>query len=162
MKKLPVSFSQIDKTVAPNLVRTDLRAGAARFSLRELGYCPYFLDYRLIDDNKNLLDIDNTQIFPLLQYLEGIYYALQVIERCAEQGKTECNVLFLLANKEFSYYLVSGETSFFDTFRKNLSWFVGQSACKTDMKVTIYFYPFGYGQDFYDQPYDETGPVLMR
>jgi|SRR5579859_3692763 len=155
MNQLTISLQDIDGEVASRLVRSDLRAGAARFSLRDIGYTPHLLDYQ------NMLSLDHTKVFPLLQFLEGIYYALQIVEDSVNRGKKECSIVFLLPNKEFTYYLVGEEKPFFDTFRNVLTWFIQQKYSQ-NLSITIYFYPFAYGNSFYDQPFEEAGPSISN
>lgn len=162
LNQLPFTIDQIDPMLADLIIRTDLREGAARYSLHQLGYNPLFLEISSTRVGKKLVDADSTQIFPLLQYLEGIYYALRIIEDCAQKGN-ECSVVFLLPNKEFTYYMVPGESAPFETFRKNICSLLARqkSYCKIP-KVKIYFYPFSYGHGFYDQPFDDSGPCIKK
>ncbi len=157
---LTFKIDSIDQTIADLLVRKDLRQGAARFSLKELGYNPLFLNYVSQTLGKNLLEADHTQVFPLLQYLEGIYYALKIVDQCAMAGAKECTIVFLLPNKEFTYYMVPGEKEPFDTFKRNIHAMLLKQGLRRNMQtVNIYFFPFSYGQDFYDAPFEEKGPL---
>lgn len=160
MHQLLYSCAMVDKTIPDQLIKEGLRPGSAQFSLREIGYYPCFLDYSVKKMGKNILDCDNTQVFAFLQYIEGIYYTLKIIDHCITKGEKECNIVFLLPNKEFTYYLVPGELLFFDTFRRHIEWFANQHMLRKNLKITIYFYPFAYGNTFYEQPYTQMGPVI--
>lgn len=163
LSKLPFTIDTIDPLIADLLIRKDLRSGAARFSLRQLGYKPQFLDTWSEKLQQNLLDIDNTQLFPLLQYLEGIYYALKIVERFMQTNNDECNIVFLLPNKEFTYYMIPGEMKLFETFKRNISSFIlKQNSLQLVPKIKIYFYPFNYGKGFYDQPFEELGESISN
>ena len=142
-----------------SLIRNDLRTNAAHFTLREIGYTVPLLNYYSCEHKKNLLDLDQTQIFSLLQYLEAIYYTLIIIDNDIAQEKQNSTIVFLLPNKEFTYYLVENEKHFFQTFTENLLWFLKKKN-REHIKVTLCFYPFSYGNSFYDQPYEEGGPVI--
>jgi len=145
------------------LVRKDIRCKKARFSLRQLGYQPTFLDSWSNKLEQNLLDADHTQIFPLLQFLEGVYYALTIIEDAAKKGLKECNIVFLLPNKEFTYYMAAAQEKPFATFKRTISSFVRKdSSLQKISNINIYFYPFSYGKDFYDQPFEQKGPALSN
>lgn len=160
---LSFSIQDINPTLANLLVRKVLRSGAARFSLRELGYQPQFLNSWSENMQQNLLDIENTQIFPLLQYLEGIYYVLKIVDHCLDQNNEECNIVFLLANKEFTYYMIEGEKSPFETFRCSIESFILKLSLYQHVpKINIYFYPFSYGKGFYDQSFEEQGPAVTN
>lgn len=160
LNQLPFKIDSFDKTIADLLVRKDLRSGAARFSLAELGYTPSFLNYQSPTIGENLLEADHTQIFPLLQYLEGIYYVLKIVEQRTNKGHDECTIVFLLPNKEFTYYMVPREKKPFETFEKNIrEMLFRQDSFKKMRKVMVCFYPFSYGQDFYDAPFEEKGPT---
>lgn len=158
LNQLTFPIDMVDPLIADFLIRKDLRTGSARFSLRQLGYQPQFLNTWSESLQLNLLDADNSQIFPLLQYLEGVYYALKIVEDCSRRGEKECNIVFLLPNKEFTYYMVQGEKSPFDTFRRVITSFISkQESYQRVSTIKIYFYPFSYGSGFYDQPYEEQG-----
>lgn len=135
------------------LVRADLRKGAVRFSLREIGYTPSFLDAWCPKLQCNLLDADQTQIFPLLQYLEGTYYTLNLIEKAITEDRQECSLVFLLPNKEFTYYLLENEHSYFQTFASDLMR-IAQIENRHLIPTKLYFIPFGFGTSFYDQPFE--------
>lgn len=152
--QLPFSIQDMDAHLIDRLVRNDLKEGAARFTLRNIGFKPLFLECT------TLLAQDHTQLFPLLQYLEGIYYVFCIVLDCVHQQRTGCDVIFLLPNKEFTYYANTGELPF-THFGKNLEWLLRKmlpASCK--VKVRLFFYPCAYGNDFYDQPFEENGPFL--
>ena len=139
LKNLPLSIKEMQGSLHETLVRKDIRAQSARFTLRNLGYCPDFLAYN------GLLDLDHTQIFPLLQYLEGIYYAYCIVEDCATRGDNACNIVFLLPNKEFTYYVTPEEHHYFETFRNNLTVILNRMQPNLGaMQVTLFFQPFAY------------------
>lgn len=163
LSKLPFSIDDIDPLMVDLLIRKDLRSGSAHFSLRQLGYQPQFLDTWSKSLQQNLLDADNTQIFPLLQYLEGIYYALKIVDHCSKRGDEKCNIIFLLPNKEFTYYMVPGEESPFKTFGRTIASFIlKKNSIQQVSKIKISFYPFSYGKEFYDQPYEEQGLLVSN
>ena len=138
----------MDSALTDKFVRKDLRKGAARFTLKNIGFCPYFLD-------QTVLECDHTQVFPLLQYLEGLYYASCIVDGCIKSHAQTCDIVFLLPNKEFAYYVDAKESSLFATFSKNLPWLLRRMLPEAArVHVRLFFCPFAYGTDFYDQPYE--------
>ncbi len=88
-----LSTCDLQLSLPSQLIRDDLRSGAGRFSLRQLGFnSPLLTCYA--KNGRPYTDIDNTQIFPLLQYLEALYYALTIIKE--NENKKSCNIVFLL------------------------------------------------------------------
>ncbi len=161
LNALPFTLDEVDSGLADRIVRKDLRAGAARFSLRQIGYQPRFLDVRAKRLDKNLLDADTTQVFPLLQYLEGVFYALTIGEQCSRSNVDECSIVFLLPNKEFTYYMVAGDRMPFETFTRTIETILCLQGTKLP-RLKIYFFPFSYGKGFYDQPFEEKGPCVSK
>jgi len=164
LNELPFSIETIlNASTIDLLVRKDMRSKKARFSLRQLGYKPAFLDSWSNKLEQNILDADHTQIFPLLQFLEGIYYALKIIDDAAKKHNKECNIIFLLPNKEFTYYMASDQEAPFTTFKRTINSFVLKDwSLQKASQINIYFYPFSYGKDFYDQPFEQEGPDLSN
>lgn len=156
LQSLPGTIDKIMPTTLESLVRQDLRPGIQRFSLRDIGYAIPFLNIWSTQLNTNIIDADHTQIFPLLQYLEGIYYALEIIKKCMHP---ECNIVFLLPNKEFTYYMSASEKKPFTLFKNDVTRFLQQEN-KSMPRVTIHFYPFSFGSSFYDQPFEMDGPYI--
>ncbi len=155
LSKLEGSIQSFGEDFFAMFGRKDVRKGAAHFSLKQVGYYAKFLDYKPDVFSKNLLEIDQTQLFPILQYLEGLYYACNIVEHC--KNNLDCTIVFLLPNKEFTYYMHDKE-AYFQTFKSHLELMVNALHGKEVIqRVNIYFQPFAYGQDFYDQPYDESG-----
>ncbi len=159
LNALPFTIGAFDANLADRIVRTYMRLESPRFSLKNIGYSPLFLQVPSSKLGKTLIEADHSQLFPLLQYLEGVYYTLRIVERCVSKGKRECTIVFLLPNKEFKYYMIAGEKKPFDTFRKNVEWFL-QKQSVHNVAVKIYFYPFSYGNGFYNQPCEELEPYL--
>jgi hypothetical protein len=153
LNQLNVKINTVMPNTFQSLIRTDLRKDAVRFSLREIGYTATYLDVWSSKLQCNLLDADQTQIFPLLQYLEGTYYALNLIEKAITEDRQECNLVFLLPNKEFTYYLLENEHSYFQTFASDLMR-IAQVENRPLIPTTLYFIPFGFGTSFYDQPFE--------
>jgi hypothetical protein len=154
------TVNDLEGDICNRLCKEGLRPGSAHFSLSDIGYKPPFLDVIVPKLNTNILEADHSQVFPLLQYLEGIYYVYKIIEHCKNSNQ-EIAVTFLLPNKEFTYYLVEGEEHPFDTFKRNVAWLLARVFPKeTTLSVSLYFQPFAYGEDFSDQPYSEDGPFI--
>ncbi len=154
------NFGKVTKKASSQLIRTEPRDLYARFSLRTIGYTPSCLDYCPLTQSKNLLDFDHTQIFPFLQYLEAIYYIYEIACYAVKQKQKECTIVFLLPNKEFTYYLVPKEKEFFQTFKENLKELLTPFFARTGLKPCIYFQPFAYGEDFYDMPFKESANTV--
>ncbi len=52
---------------------------------------------------------------------------------------------------------MENENKPFNTFKNDLINLIQQTIDLNDLKITIYFYPFAYGNNFYDQPFEEDG-----
>lgn len=154
-----VDSEKLTKKASSQLVRSGPRDMYARFSLRNIGYTPSFLDYSPNAQQKSFLDLDHTQVFPFLQYLEAIYYIYEIACYAVKLGQKECTVIFLLPNKEFTYYLVPEEKEFFHTFKENVKELLTSFFARTSLKLSLYFQPFSYGEDFYDMPFKESANI---
>lgn len=146
----------LEDALVSKFCKTYVRDESLRFSLRDISYCPTVLN-RITSNGVNILDLDFSLIFPLLQYLEGIYYAAKVIEDCAGKEKNAVTVVFLLPNKEFTYYTSSDEKPLFSSFREGLRKVLCKKTENANIQVTIHFQPFAFGDDFYDAPYKCNG-----
>jgi len=145
-----------DREILPDVVCNKLlreypRADGLRFSLADIGYKPDILN------RAALLEADFSIVYPVLQYLEGMYYAYKVIENSIREGNRECSIVFMLPNKEFTYYTVPGESALFANFRQGVDCAIKSLPAGSVIKVGIRFQPFAYGSDFYDAPYKFTG-----
>ncbi|CAN5172243.1 hypothetical protein BH09DEP1_BH09DEP1_0420 [soil metagenome] len=124
-----VFFNWLLKTTDTNLISDQLcnalvkeypRDDGMRFSLADIGYKPAVLNKKCskLANNQTLLEADFSLVYPILQYLEGIYYASKVIE--ASNTGENTSVVFLLPNKEFTYYLLPGEKEYFQNFSQGI------------------------------------------
>lgn len=136
-----------------------MRAEGLRFSLSDIGLKAPSLDVLLEKLNgESILNVDFSLIFPLLQYLEGLYYICEIAKKFKRNDvANSCNIVFFIPNKEFCYYLVPEDNFLFQTFKSHIELLIAELGC--DFPLRIYFQPFGYGVDFYDAPYREAGAV---
>lgn len=142
------------------LVKEYPRNESMRFSLADIGYKPAMLNKTCskLPNNQTLVEADFSLIYPILQYLEGIYYASQVLATNPSESKS---VVFLLPNKEFTYYLLPGQKEYFQNFSQGIQ-LVAADALKKNPQATVSFEPFTYGADFYDAPYKFNGARLKK
>lgn len=136
------------------------REDSLRCSLTDLGYQPELFKKTIekLKDKPAMFDVDFSLVYPVLQYLEGIYYASTIIEQTDSQ-----EIVFMLPNKEFTYYMVPGEKEYFGNFVQGVRDTLNKSSAKIKgRKVNISFEPFAYGQDFYDAPYKFSGNRLKK
>lgn len=146
-----------DETITA-LCKTSPREGALSASLSQLGYKPALLNRTLsTDPSKNILDLPNSQVFPVLQYLEGIYYASEIIKN-QPFAKTN-TVAFVLSNEECSYYNIPGESKPYGTFQKAVQTILKGDAGDTPA-VSIQFIPFMYGKTMSAAPFKTKGKRL--
>lgn len=139
------------------------REDSLRFSLSDMGYKPELLN-RIIKKTKGktLLDVDFSLAYPILQYLEGIYYA-STIAQTAQFTNKQCSIVFMLPNKEFTYYILPEEKEYFTHFCQGVQAAVTHSITQPILaNVAIRFEPFAYGDDFYDAPYKFSGSRLKK
>lgn len=163
LNQLRVTISELDRKGVDRIIRTELRSGAPSYSLRELGYSPLLLDVVSAKLNTNLLDANSTQIFPFLQFFEAVFYACKIAQQAEKEGKNECSIVFLLPNKEFTYYLVEGDAALFETFREYVSSMLAlNQEFRSLQRVKIYFYPFSYGTEIRAQPFNEPAPFMKK
>jgi hypothetical protein len=149
--------------VAEILCRGDIREGAAHFTLEEIGFAPLCLHYYVAKVENTLLQLDQTQVFPFLQYLEMLYYIYSVALFCMRtQNDDTCNIVLLIPNKEFTYYIVDGEGNVFENFRHSVEKIMkiylpldGKS-----FSIHLHILPFAYENDFYAGPFDD-GDVFV-
>lgn len=161
---LPVEVcNALRKTKRPETVK--------RFpvSLRSLGFQAKILDKILpacIDPDKpemskpeiNMLDAEFYLIYPILQYLEGIYYAACLVEsKLPIQAGQETSIVFLLPNKEFAYYTIPGEATPFMYFIDGIKRVITQFKDQIQGAISIRIEPFAYGDDLKDAPYRAMG-----
>lgn len=137
-------------------------------SLSALGYRPELLNRSLDlfqnEQKINMLDIEFSLIYPILQYLEGIYYAALIIEANMLQlleGK-DISIVLLLPNKEFTYFAVPEEQECFGSFQEGIQKAIAHYKGQIWGSITISIEPFAYGNDFYDAPYQLTTGGLYR
>jgi hypothetical protein len=161
----------ISDDICNKLCKDYPREDSLRFSLSDIGYKetdekgnikPKLLNRSIAKlNNKTLLDVDFSMAYPILQYLEGIYYASTIIKQCAENNENkECSIIFMLPNKEFTYYILPDEPEFFNNFCQGIK--SALSKTKIPVKTAIRFEPFAYGTDFYDAPYKFGGSRLTK
>lgn len=146
----------LDEALVNKLCKEYLREESLRFSLRDINYCPEILNRILQKNGLNILDVDFSLIFPILQYLEGVYYASIIIEETYKKGIELASVIFLLPNKEFTYYTCSDEKPLFSSFAESVRRVLAEKNFRLS-GITILFQPFAYGNDFYDAPYKCNG-----
>jgi len=138
-------------------------------SLRSLGFRAKLLDRMLpawINTEKpemnkpavNMLDVEFYLVYPLLQYLEGIYLAACLIEsKLPIQAGQEASIVFLLPNKEFVYYMIPGEATPFMYFIEGVKRVIAQFKDRIKGTIAIRIEPFAYGDDLQDAPYRALG-----
>lgn len=128
------------------------------YSLAEMGFKPKLLNRSLVryagKEKTNMLDVEFSLIYPVLQYLEGIYYATRIIEsKLPIAPGEEVSVVFLLPNKEFAYYAVPDENVCFQLFKEGIEKALAKYKNQIQGKISIFIEPFAYGDNFYDAPY---------
>ena len=154
--------------VANKLCKDSRRSDSLPYSLSRMGYKPPLLNrslkrYEANEVSSNMLDVDFSLVYPVLQYLEGVYYAAKIIRFRAESFPEERpSLTFLLPNKEFAYYLVPGEEEPFATFKAAVERVLIQDNKPLPPSASIRFEPFAYGEDFYDAPYQLGGTRLKK
>ena len=156
--------SILPDTICKRLRRAERLESSLPVSLSQMGYKPELLNRVLEGENTNLLDVEFSLIYPILQYLEGIYYAVQIAEskkRDLQQGK-DVAIVFLLPNKEFTYFAVPGENDCFIAFQEAIQKALTLEDGPIAATATICIEPFAYGNDFYDAPYRLTSGGLYR
>ncbi len=150
--------SLLSDDVCEQLCKESSNKDRLSFSLADIGYKPSLLNRSLKKLNgKTMLQDDVGKIYRILQYLEGIYYAKKIIEDTAEKKDKKCSIVFMLPNKEFTYYTVPQEKSLFENFKKSIE--VAIQPIISKMDIHIRFQPFAYGEapDFSDMPYKCKG-----
>jgi len=153
--------SLLSDEAASALCKDKPRPGRLPYSLSQMGYKPAILNRSLKRlDNTNMLDVPFSRIYRPLQFLEGVYYATQIIQsnQNSEQGPS---VVFLTPNKEFTYSLVPGEQKPFATFQTCVNKVLQQKEY-TGKPATIYQIPFAYGGDLFDAPYRLSGGTPLK
>src|SRR5207248_2657647 len=95
--------SILSDTVAEQLCRDKPREDSLPYSLSQMGYEPPLLNRELKQLGcQNILKVNFSLIYPILQYLEGVYYVTKIAQSIPEEDK---EIVLLLPNKEFTYYL---------------------------------------------------------
>lgn len=152
--------SLVTEQLCNALVKDYPRSDSLRFSLTDIGYKSTLLNKTCskLPNNQTLLEADFSLVYPILQYLEGIYYASEILATNLKENKS---IVFLLPNKEFTYYLLPGEKEYFQNFSQGIQ-VVASNILKDNPNVTISFDPFAYGADFYDAPYKFSGARLKK
>src|SRR5579859_7577297 len=159
--------SLVSDDICNQLCKEYPRQDSLRFSLAEIGYNPELFNRSIeklqVTSRATMLEADFSMIYPILQYMEGVYYAYKVVEKTLHDGKKECSLVFMLPNKEFAYYTVPGEQKLFKSFESSLQSILRQSLePESPVTVNINFQPFAYGSDFYDAPYKLSGSRLKK
>ncbi len=129
------------------LCKTQRREGRAPCSLQNLGYTSPLLDIVSTKlARQTFLTADFTLIFRLLQYLEGLYYASNIIKDTLtnDPSAKECSIVFFIPNKEFTYYLVPQEQSLLSTFKQDLETVISTFSLPPGFRISVYFQPFAY------------------
>lgn len=154
----------ISDEICNQLCKEYQREDSLRFSLSDLGYKSSCLDRTIPKlSGQTILNTDFSKIFPILQYIEGIYYSKAIIE---SNPKKENNIVFLLPNKEFTYYIIPQEKPYFQNFTQGV-----QTATKNCAQGSISFEAFAYEKDkndnkdpkyFYEVPYEGNGTRLTK
>jgi hypothetical protein len=158
--------SLVNSELCNQLCKDYPREDSLHFSLSDIGYKPELLNKVLEKlNNKTLVDVDFSMTYPILQYLEGIYYASEVIKQYAKANpaQKECSIVLMLPNKEFTYYTLPAEKEYFENFCKGVQVAALQyNNPQNPIKATIRFAPFAYGSDFYDAPYKFSGGKMTK
>lgn len=159
--------SILSDDVANRLCKDKRRPDTLPYSLSTMGFRPALLN-RTLDRYKtmntaNMLEVDFSLVYPVLQYLEGVYYAAEIIKSNAQSNSSKVpQVVFLLHNKEFAFYLVDGEKVPFQNFKESVTKVLKQEGNPLVQAATIQFMPFAYGKGFYDAPYKLGGKRLSQ
>jgi hypothetical protein len=138
--------------IQEGLCRVDLREESLRFTLNQIGCKPSFLNCFSVALQKNICDADFSQIFPLLQFYEGLYFCEKIIQNALKENKSECTIVFLLPNKEICYYSTPHEERLFEAFEKEVIT-IKNTITTQPLNIFIHFIPFVYGNDIYAAPY---------
>lgn len=183
--KLPGSVKNLSGKVylklcrkRPASVPSDLKDPEARIgcTFRQLGLNAKFLDVELEEfDDKSILDIDVYCTFPLLQYLETIYYIYTVVCNAQDWGQywdslrypyfrpgyypsePDRNIVFLVNIREILFYMVKGEAKPFERLRVNTWEILSCLLDECDLNLNIDIQPFAYGDTLFDAPYKAEG-----
>ena len=75
----------------------------------------------------------------------------------SKKGPGPINVVFLLPNKEFTYYTFEYEVPIFRNFNEGLKRVLALKNGGQPVTATVLFQPFAYGNHFYDTPYNAKG-----
>jgi hypothetical protein len=154
LENLQGRATDLEGLITENFILDKAVSGKLGCSLRQLNVKAPFLDCISKRCNGNLLDVDCSQIFPLLQYLEGIFYVCGIVNNQVEKEQTGINIAFLIENKEFAYYLNSADTYPFESFEKNLAMIVNQKFKSQKLSINVRFQSFAFGKSFEDgKPY---------
>lgn len=159
------------------MCRDEIRQGSLNCSLAQLGYRPKALNRTLKRlGGKNMLDVDFSLIYPVLQYLEMVFYIKEVFSRFEANDKMQMindkmmlpndknSIVLLLPNKEISYFISpithdKGETVYLKNQLNTLFNVLYKHYFKEEKKVwlSVRLSPFAYGIGFYDGPYYAHG-----
>ncbi len=138
------------------------RSDSLPFSLSQMGYRPKLLERIVPRYQKNMLEVEFSLIYPVLQFLEGMFYAACIIEsnlQALERGEN-LSLVFLLPNKEFTYFVVPQEDACFQYFQEGIQKIVARYSERIKGTITIIMEPFAYGKDLYDGPYKLGGGLI--
>lgn len=136
-------------------------------SLNNLGYRPTLLN-RTVERYKgknasNLLTVENSLMYPVLQYLEGIYYAFFIIESNLEllEAGEAVSIVLLLPNREYIWFAVPQDNNdWFARFLQGVQRAIAQYGSRIRGSITIYLEPFAYGTSSGDAPYKIPGATI--
>jgi len=147
-------------TVSSNLDAPDARLGC---TFRQIGYYVPYLDVQLERfGNKSFLDIDIYCTFPVLQYLETIYYIYKIAAyNAACNEASTSNIIFLVNLREITFYTVPGEATPFETLGVNTWQLLSQLLPKLAQTVVIDIQPFAYLQ-LHDVPCKASGAIFKK
>lgn len=134
------------------------------FCLADIGYTPTLLNRSLSKlNNKTMVETDAAKINRLLQYWEGVFYAQKIVLDAVQRKDKQCSIIFMLPNKEFTYYTIPEEQTLFENFKRSIETVLKESLPQgSDIAIDIRFQPFAYGSKFNDMPYKSNGKVLKK
>lgn len=95
---------------------------------------------------KAIHGMDTAQTYSALQYLEGIYLVKRIVQ--ASQGE-ENNIVFLLPNDEYKYYVTPN-------LSRDMNAVLSNSGI-LNKKINIFFKSFQFGKSIKDRPYIMKG-----
>ncbi|MES2273151.1 MAG: hypothetical protein V4487_03045 [Chlamydiota bacterium] len=106
-------------------------------------------------------DFTTSKSYSMLQYLEGCLLVEEIIHKTLNKvtDEKEIQIVFALPNDEIKYY--QDETN---CFEKDLKFIISNLHNKktNDIKITVTFFSFKYGEFSHQRPYNAPGKTLKK